>query len=153
MQSPNERIFDVIHISNIVCDIFKEEELFEYYKNQLINFKMDLIINNYNLADLVHKDKFFDLIKDDFLNLNNIFNKEDFLLNLNSKNIKIHSNALIAKNSKEFDLLNDIDYFKLQNRKLKLQNDKLGKKIIIVSSSWRWKLIKFWLCRNPSLFE
>lgn len=143
MASVNKKLFDAFTISNIICDIFVEESLFEFHKEQLVNFKFTMLKSWYHIVDSNYKDEFFEFMIEDFSNFHEYFKTgENFSKYFNEKNSKIYSNLFEAENSKEFDLLNEINDLEIQIKKMKSENKKLNKEIKTIYSTVSWKITK-----------
>ena len=120
----DESHFDIIPISNMIIEVFKDNNLFEMFKFELFNKKIMLIMSEYESTDYIYKKKFFNLIKNDFLRFNLSF--EDFIDNFKESNLYFYLNALKYDNFWEFDFYNlksklelQINFFKQDNINLK----------------------------------
>jgi len=134
MSSINEKHFDIIPITNQIEDVFKEYNLYEEFKKDLLNKKIINIKNLvYNQLDEKYKQDFFKLIKEDFsiIKKNRDLNK-DYEKNLSPFNGHFFSNSEKTDNFKEFDLLNKNSRLEHKimdiKRKNKEKNDLLQKK-------------------------
>ncbi|WP_407453239.1 glycosyltransferase [Methanobrevibacter sp.] len=102
----DEKLWDVIPVSNIVLDVFKKYNLFEEYLDQVLNFKLRYIMMWYGLIEEQYKETYWKLMYDDFFK---IYNDEDnhnqYLDHLTEKHKKFYLNVLESHNSKELDIL------------------------------------------------
>lgn len=100
--SGDKRFLDSIDINNITIDLFKEYGLFNQYKEQLYNRKINL--GNFRFVHIKDefKDLYFDKLKKDFENILSQDLYEDYKNNLNERNSAILDFVLESKTADEF---------------------------------------------------
>lgn len=159
MSSINDTHFGIIPVTNIIIDVFKNNDSLEDYKNGLFNFKISSIKLRYNIMDDNFKNRFFPMIKEDLEDFYNKYNKDDgynekneykkniepssrYLKNiLKENNYNFLINSLNAKSSKEFQLLNKVSILNQENKMVKNENKKLQKELEIYKSRKVVKMI------------
>ncbi|KZX16044.1 putative glycosyltransferase EpsJ [Methanobrevibacter cuticularis] len=130
MSSIDEKHFDIIPITNLIIQIFKENNFFTIFKKNVLNKKITLIKHEYNKFEGKNRSKFFKLVKDDF----NVIRKnenlnEDYKNSLIPRNLDFYINSQKTEDFREFDLLNENSYLTSRVRTLEnnYENMKLGK--------------------------
>lgn len=141
MSSKGEKYIGIIHITNIVLNVFKNNKAYKDYKKGLINFKISSIKNRYNQIDEIYKNEFFLKIKEDFLNFKKIHDKDIETL-LKGTNADFYHNTFISQSFEEFDLLNNISILKNKNQSLEKENSKLKNEVNLILSSTSWNITK-----------
>lgn len=150
-------LLHIVPISNLVVDVFKQNKLFDEYKNAVINRKIHIIQQEYNKMSENYQKKFFKEISKDFLKIkeNNSQNL-DYLINLNQKNLIFYLNILNAESYSEFSISNELSNLKInlnnlkikfellkkQKKSIKKENKDLKSKIESLESSNSWKITK-----------
>ena len=125
------RFIDSIKINNLVIKTFEKHNQIERYKKKLYNKKVKLGYSRYKNIKDEFKEEYFNALKDDFNNFDNI----NFIDLLSKRNKTIFKSCLNADTHKEFGLT-------IQNYDLKVNNKKLKKKYEQIISSNSWKLTK-----------
>lgn len=150
MTSCDSRFLDIIPITDLTLDAFRNNGLFDEYLEPLVNFKISKISIFYRHILDEYKDIYFAAIKEDFkkINQNDLYRRQ-FTENLNKRNLYFYLNALNSESVHEFDTLNEISNLKINNDNLKSSlksykktNKQLKKKIKIIESSNSWKMTK-----------
>lgn len=156
MSSINENYFGIIPITNLVIDIFKNNNSLEKYKIGLFNFKIQSIRSRYNIVEYKFKNNFFTMINEDLKVFINKYGENDvnveegeyyvyekFTNNfkdiLNETNYNFVLNSLNAGSMEEFNLLNQISSLKKQIKKIEKENNKIKKELSICKNR---KIIK-----------
>lgn len=102
----DNKYFDVIPISNKVISIFKELNLVNMYKYQLINYKINYISQWYHMMEEKYKNTFWDLMHDDFQKLHEDKKIDSLMLNnLNEPNKLFYLRTLKSRSYVELDYL------------------------------------------------
>lgn len=100
----DKRFFDIVKIQNLNMECFKSIPNYEDYKAEVIDKKFTIVIHRYFQVDEVHRQEFFELIKQDFKDMNLTDEELDELQNYNKRN---YLNILSSDTRKEFELLKD----------------------------------------------
>ena len=90
-QTLDESKFDIIKATNLVLDVFQENDKYDKYKPDIINHTFSMLIEWFEKAPLNLKQKFYTLIKSDFKGFNEL--KEDFGNNLTEEYLTIFNIA------------------------------------------------------------
>ena len=118
----DKRFMDSIDINNLTIDLFKKYGVFEEFKKELYNRKVNL--GNFRFVRI--KDEFkgiyFEKLQNDFKSLVNDGLYEDYVKNLNERNKYIFNSVLDSQTAMEFKY--KILYYDLRNK-----NSNLNKKI------------------------
>ena len=118
----DKRFLDSIDINNLTIDLFKKYGVFEKYKKDLYNRKVNL--GNFRFVRIrdEYKELFFEKLKNDFNGLVKEGLYEDYLNNLNDRNKFIFKSVLESNTSDEFK-------YKILYYDLKVKNNRFDKKI------------------------
>lgn len=138
---------DMIIIQNSIIDLFKKFGVYDKYKKEIIEKKFYSCYDRYSQVDELHKEEFFNLIKEDFKAHENEY-KNDliFLKKVHKKYRYIFDVALVSENYKEFDLKVSTYIYKQENQTLKSKKKKLLKDVkkykslnykMLMSNSWK----------------
>ncbi len=100
----DKRFFDIIKIQNLNFEYFKSLPNYEDYQADFIDKKLTIIIHRYFQVDEVYRQEFFELIKQDFMDMNLTNEELDDLKNYNKRN---YLNILKSDTGKEFELLKE----------------------------------------------
>lgn len=134
--SIDQKHFDIIPITDLIIEIFKENNLFKIFKKKLLNKKVTLIKHEYNKFDGENRSIFFKLLKNDFnvIRKDKILN-EEYENSLIPRNLDFYINSQKTDDYLKFDMLNKNLYLEsrvriLENNyeKLKVYRDKLKDK-------------------------
>jgi len=146
---PGIRFVDTLEIHNRIFEIFKKFDIFEEYKKNLFNKKVDSAYGRFNQVDDESKSAFFNQMKKDFSNMLEEYGVDSICEILNGFNKNIFNNVIYSDSLNEFNLGIEIDKLKLNIKKLKSQNKDLNKKIKLnenendmLLSSNSWKITK-----------
>ncbi len=151
MTSCDERYVHAIDISNLIFNVFKENNLYNEFKENLIHRKMEMLFFlGYGNIDEKYKSLMFGRIKQDLSNISkNALLHQEFEDHLTEKFLSFYSNTLDASSYNEFELLNQIHdlnkkiaKLKKSNKKLSNKNKEYSKKIKHFSSTFSWKITK-----------
>ena len=113
---------------------------------KILNKKMKIIFLRYDNTKQGHKERFFNLIQNNFKELVNNEDHNEFISNLTPFNSNLFNLVLESKSFNEFDLSYDILKISEENKKLNNKNKKLIKDLkksedninyIINSKSWK----------------
>jgi len=130
MSSLDDNHFDIIPITNEIINVFKNNNLFEEFKNDLFNRKIFLIKDFAYEIDEEYQKQFFEKIVNDFNEISRDSNQRlNYLFNLNQRNLLFYLNTLQSKSFQEFKMLNDISDLKFNNNDLKKEVISLKKEI------------------------
>lgn len=118
----DKRFMDSIDINNLTIDLFKKHGVFEQYKMDLYNRKVNL--GNYRFVRIKDefKDLFFEKLQNDFKGLVDDGLYEDYLSNLNDRNEFIFKSVLESQTAMEFKY--KVLYYD-SNNKVKILNNKV----------------------------
>ena len=118
----DKRFMDSIDINNLTIDLFKKHGVFEQYKKDLYNRKVNL--GNYRFVRIKDefKDLFFEKLQNDFKGLVDDGLYEDYLSNLNDRNEFIFKSVLESQTAMEFKY--KVLYYD-SNNKVKILNNKV----------------------------
>ena len=106
----NKRHFDIIKIQNLMIKNFSSHPNFEEYKTELLNKKISRIIVRFFALNEIYRQEFFELIKQDFENMDLRNNElEDLHLGVQ----KQYKNIINSHSYREFQLREEND--KLSN--------------------------------------
>ncbi|MGP8024228.1 MAG: glycosyltransferase family 2 protein [Methanobacterium sp.] len=120
----NERFSDMIKIKNLNIKNFSSLTNFKDYEIDLLNNKIGGIFYRYFQVPDMHKQEFFELIKQDFKEMN-LKNEDLNKLTLNSKNNFL--NIINSNSYQEFELLKEKDKLLESINKLTNQNKQFSK--------------------------
>jgi len=114
----DKRYLDHIPMTNILIDIFKKYDKFEFYKRGLFNFKVAFIRKKY--ADIYeNREKLFHLIRKDFLKLKETYLKEESLEKFfYPYNYAFFSQITENSDFGMFELMNKANLLEIENKKL-----------------------------------
>lgn len=107
----NNALMGVSDFSNNLIKLFKENNLFDEYKDRLYNHKMYLLTEGLQRIDIEYKEKYFNIIREDLKKIlldNNISN--DFVDNISSYYHKIFEGIIISETYYEYELLKKTYY-------------------------------------------
>lgn len=112
--SGDKRFLDSIDINNLTIDLFKKYGVFNQYKKQLYDRKINL--GNFRFVHLKDefKDLYFEKLKKDFENIVSRNLYEDYKDNLNERNSAIFDFVLESKTADEFKY--KVLYFDTKNK-------------------------------------
>ena len=111
----DQRFIDYIEISNLIWSIFKKYGVFDEFKSQLYNKKINTVYYWYKNIKEEFKGQFFSQIKEDYAKLDD----EQYLeKGLDNWQKNIYESVLDAETHQEFDLL-------VENYDLKVENEHL----------------------------
>lgn len=100
------RFLDSLSVSNLVIDVFKDNDELDNYKTNLFNNKISLNFMRYNKIKTEFKEKYFEEMKKDFSKL---LDDEDyfkeFFESLSYRNKKIFEHVVISEDSSSFQEL------------------------------------------------
>jgi len=116
----NRRFFDIIPTHQLNEKIIRDN--CPFYLDSFFNFKINTIISRYNQVDKEFKDEFFDIIKEDFIEMDS----KD-IQQLSDLNFALYQNFLKSKNPEEYELHYQIIQLKSEEQKLKKYNAQLKK--------------------------
>ena len=138
MGSYNENNVNVIFISSLILDQFQEEGYYEFYKKDLLKFKIDVCRNRLKQTDDKYKPFFYKIMREDFertvdytyeRRLNEIDYKVDLKENLSKKDYKFFQDVLKYNEYKAFNSAQKLESknskLSKSNKKLKEENKKL----------------------------
>lgn len=125
---PNDENQNIITLTNEIIELFKEMDFYDEYQSYLLNYKCNLIWQNYNELNDKRKIQMYNQIKSDF---SNIADFDDYKLCLNEENRLLFDNATSTKTHDEFlmlvelqntrnkyeNLKNELELYKIQNEK------------------------------------
>lgn len=120
--------FDIIKIQNLMMESFLSLPNFEDYKIKLLNKKIFRIIGRYFELTAIHRNEFFELIKQDFEKMNL---KDDILDDLYLGMKKHYQNVINSYSYREFELREEKDDLSYRINKLEAENKKLSKNNIL----------------------
>lgn len=118
------RFLNSISVANLTIDVFKENNEFDNYKSHLYNKKVDVAFFRFNHIRDEFKETFFQAMKEDFINLLDEENYDDFIESITYRNKKIFEHVLISENAIEFIILR-----KMYDKKMSCYNKFLTKNI------------------------
>ena len=139
------RFLDTIEVHNRVFDIFKGKKIFNKFKCNLFNKKINLVYLRFKQVNSNIKPLFFDKMKKDFQTMLNEYGEELFSC-LNNNQKLILNNTIKAKGYEELILLVENEKLELSNKKWNYKNKKIIKNIkntknenhsILNSNSWK----------------
>ena len=155
---------DCIIIANKVIELFKKENVYEYFKKRIIELKISTAYNRFSQVDTEYKEEFFQRIKDDFSNFSQEFEDDDVfkheiddVLRYKFRAALISDNYLdyilkcdLYQNQKKQEALKRKQYkLRKQNAELESENQQLianikkeKKTFKELSNSNSWKLTK-----------
>lgn len=111
----DQRFIDYIEISNLIWSIFKKYGVFDEFKSQLYNKKINTVYYWYKNIKEEFKGQFFSQMKEDYAKLDD----EQYLeKGLDNWQKNIYESVLDAETHQEFDLL-------VENYDLKVENEHL----------------------------
>ena len=100
------KIENIFKEYNLILEIFREINEFDYYKNNFLDLKLSFFMREYSRIREDYKENFFNIFRSDLINtfLSEEFEDKsvEFLSNFNRK---IFEQILISENIYEFDLL------------------------------------------------
>lgn len=100
------RFLDSIKINDLIWEIFKKYDHFDYHKRDLYNSKVSSIYNRFTKIRVEYKNVFFQEMKKSFMTiLENEKLFDDFMSNLNDFNRNVFIQVLSTDNSRDFNLL------------------------------------------------
>lgn len=111
------RFLDSIKVSNLVFDVFREQNEFDNYKYNLYNNKISLVFMRYDNIKEEFKEAFFQAMKKDFIKLLDEKYYSDFENSLEYTNHKIFEQVILARNSIEMNLIRRVYNTKMNNYK------------------------------------
>lgn len=95
--------FDYIKARNIVFNVFKKFNYFDKFKSELINQKLDILNKLYWRMSEPYIEDFFNLLKEDFINMRDVEKiDENLLKSINPYNKEFYEKVISSKNNKEF---------------------------------------------------
>ena len=119
----NENYFDYLVMSDYFVDVFKKNNRFEEYKNQVINRKITQVRIPYFYFDDSLRRRYWELARENLLNF-----KEEFDVEILDDYVKVFYNHIIHSNSfEEFEINLKNNKLENENKKLKDNNIKLKK--------------------------
>lgn len=164
MSSKAIKFADCIIIANKVIELFKKENVYEYFKKRIIELKISTAYNRFSQVDTEYKEEFFQRIKDDFSNFSQEFEDDDVfkheiddVLRYKFRAALISDNYLdyilkcdLYQNQKKQEALKRKQYkLRKQNAELESENQQLianikkeKKTFKELSNSNSWKLTK-----------
>jgi len=134
----NKKFMDIVEIHRLNRKIFIKTHNFDTYKDYLISYIIESIFQRYNQIDNEFKEKFYDLIKEDFRNMNL---DSDELNKLNPNTANKYKNVIKSDYYLEFELIGKIRLLKsTYNNKLKDQIEFYEKKLDLKKHTYQEKL-------------
>lgn len=125
---------DIIKITDLVYNLFRDLDLFDEFEEGLYNFKFYSIFLWFNMIHNDHRNDFYLKIKENIAPIASDIQLYDKYLEKLEPQYKILLNSLIESNtSDEFDLLVKIGELEKENNKLRVLNNTL-----LNSTSWRF---------------
>lgn len=95
--------FDYITARNVVFNVFKKFNYFDKFKSELVNQKLDILNKLYWRMSEEYIEEFFNLLKEDFINMRDVEKiDEDLLKSINPYNKEFYEKVISSKNNKEF---------------------------------------------------
>ncbi|MBZ9570447.1 glycosyltransferase [Methanobrevibacter sp. TMH8] len=143
MSLNDEKYLDIFPIMNIIFNIFIDNERYEYYKKDLINYNFKMCRIIYNDISSNFKEKFFIKMIDHIANINKILRDEEIETFLNRKNSYFYKKLSKSPTSRDFDILNEKSSSRRTLKKSKVENKKLRKHSRILKSSKTHKFINY----------
>ncbi|MDO5824425.1 glycosyltransferase family 2 protein [Methanobrevibacter sp.] len=121
----NYKYMDIIEITDLTWDVFKECNRFEQYKHKLYNSKVSECFLWFSKTEEEYKSEFFNKIKEHFLYFKNNKIYNEFFNSLTYKN-KVNFESFTSSTS--YDNFN-LNYIKVQNKYLIEENNSLNREI------------------------
>ena len=133
MSSKTIKFADCITIANKIIELFKDENVYEYFKKPIIEMKIATAYNRFSQVDSEYKEEFFQRIKEDFSNFKPEFEEDDVFNNeINDVLRYKFKAALISDNFKDYELKCDLyqkqeklDALKKEQKKIEKEKKKL----------------------------
>ncbi|MCL2687123.1 MAG: glycosyltransferase [Methanobrevibacter sp.] len=140
----------IIPISNLIVDVFKKNKVFFEYKKPVLNRKVYIIRIDYNRMDEKYQKQFYKEIVKEFNKISeNSKENEDYISNLNERNLTFYLNILKSKSYSDFSIIHKISILEMDKnelkrkvKSLKKENKELKNKIKIMETSNSWKITK-----------
>ena len=164
MSSKTIKFADCITIANKIIELFKEENVYEYFKKPMIEKKIASAYNRFSQVDSEYKEEFFQRIKEDFGNFSKEFEEDDVFKHEIKDVLRYKFRAaLISDNYRDYELKCDLyqkqkkldtlkkkqEKLEKENKKLEAENKQLKKEIKSekkafkeLSNSNSWKITK-----------
>ncbi len=100
------KIEDIYTEYDLIVNVFKEVNEFDFYKNNFLELKLSFFMREYGRINELYKEIFFNIFRNDLIDtfLEDGFDKES-IENLSNFNRKIFEQILISESIYEFDLL------------------------------------------------
>ena len=142
----DRRFIDSLAIYDLIWDVFKKFGVFEEFKKELYYRKMAVANMRFNKIKEEFKEDYFEAMKNNFLNLKNGPDFNDFYINVKPREKVIFDSAVDSSNSKEYALKIANYDLSVKNSSLTRKNKKLNKKIkkykklnkqLLNSKSWK----------------
>ena len=157
MTSKTIKFADCIIIANKIIDLFKKENVYEFFKKRIIEMKIASTYKRFSQVDSEYKEEFFNRIKEDFTNFNQEF-KDDDVFKYEIKDVLRYKfkAALISDNYMDYelkcelyqnqkkheDLMKKIEKLQAENKQLKKKIKSEEKTFKKLSNSTSWKITK-----------
>ena len=125
----DRRFIDSLAIYDLIWDVFKKFGVFEEFKKELYYRKMAVANMRFNKIKEEFKEDYFEAMKNNFLNLKNGPDFNDFYINVKPREKVIFDSAIDSSNSKEYALKIANYDLSVKNSSLTRKNKKLNKKI------------------------
>lgn len=109
-QNISEKSFDIVSATNLMLNLFKENNWYDKYKSYLINHSFSMILEWFFKSKLMLREEFFIHIKENFVGFKDF--KQDFLMNLNEEYSIVFN--LFIENNHYLDFISGY-FFKLAN--------------------------------------
>lgn len=136
ISSADKTFFDVLKIHDLTKKIFLEDLELNEFKVDLISYIILSIFNRYSQISDIHKEEFFELIKEDFEGMD-LKNLEINALNYDARS-KYH-NVLVSNSLEEFELLEEKSKLEKQNLELLKDNELLKSHNKKLQKEWELK--------------
>ena len=117
-QNITKQSFDIITVTNKILNIFMYRDLYDMYKNKLINHTFSMILEWFFKSPLKYRGSFFLKIKQDFMGFKEL--KFDYINNLDSNHKLIHHLFIINNDYLDFISqynLSSVNYSKIIDSK------------------------------------
>ena len=119
----NENYFDNIVISDYFVDVFKKNNRFEEYRNEVANRKILQVMNPYFHFDEPLRRRYWKLARENLLNF-----KEEFDVEILDYSVKVFYKYMIQSHTfEEFEMLIKLEKLERENKNLKKESIKLKK--------------------------
>lgn len=117
------RFSDLIKIHKLNIDIFNETNKLNDYKIQLLNYIISNVINRYNQINEIDRQKFYELIKQFFEDMDL---ENDEIDELDSIARTHYQNAMCSESYKELELLEKKDQLLAEINRISIERDKFS---------------------------